>query len=257
MAKTLKRMKSLTWRRNKYLRIAVLLAVFGWAAIFSGREVGIALAALGFMAASAYFQRGKIWGAGALGERKVHEVLQEIPGEIYIVNDLLIPKETGTAQIDHVLISEFGIFCIETKHYSGTLAGGDEYCMHYTQNGSRRVYPPAKQAAEHARALTSLLRQRPEYWEAREKGLSVQPLVVFSGSLRLRYKSSEVPLMKLKDLPKYMEKMSERRILPPRDVATLALFILGSDLEGALLPGDFGQTASDRSMEYPERDLLQ
>jgi len=198
--------------------------------LFSGREVGIALAALVFMAAAAYFQRGKIWGAGASGERHVFETLEKVPGDVYIINDLLIPKDRGTAQIDHVLVSEYGVFCIETKHYSGTLAGNDELCMHYTRNGSRRVHPPAKQAMEHARALRELLSQRPEYWEAKETGFWVQPLVVFSGNVRVRYKSNEVPVMKLKDLLKYIEKISTRKLLPPKHVANLALFILGADM---------------------------
>lgn len=231
MVKTLKRMKSLTRRRNKYLRTALVLLIIGGGAVFSGKEIGVAIAALVFMAAAAYFQRGKIWGAGASGEKSVFEILETIPGEVYIINDLLIPKDRGTAQIDHVLVSEYGVFCIETKNYSGTVAGNDDICMHYNSNGSRRIHPPAQQAMEHARALRTLLSQRPEYWEVQDTGLWVQPVVVFSGNVRLRYKSMEVPVMKLKDLLTYLEKLSQRKLLPPKHVANLALFILGADME--------------------------
>ena len=229
MPRTLKKMKSLSRRRDKYARVALVLFIIGWGAIFSGREVGIAIAALVFMAAAAYFQQGKIWGAGASGEQRVTDVLEALPGEVYIINDLLIQKANGTAQIDHVLISEYGVFCIETKHFSGTLTGDDEHCVHYTQNGSRRINAPAKQSAEHARALRQLLSQRPEYWETPE-GLTVQPIVVFSGNVRLRYKSRNVPVMKLKDLSAYLSEVSPRKILPHRHVINLALFILASDM---------------------------
>ena len=37
----------------------------------------------------------------------------------FLLNNITIPFEDGTTQIDHVLVSTKGIFVIETKHYSG------------------------------------------------------------------------------------------------------------------------------------------
>jgi len=231
VAKILKDMKSLSRRRDRYFRTALIFFITGWGAILTGREIGIAIAALVFMAAAAYVQRGKIWGAGASGENEVISLLEKLPGEVYILNDLLIPKEGGTAQIDHVVIAEYGVFCIETKNYGGTVSGNDDHCVHYTKSGQHRIYSPARQAMDHAKALRKLLAGRPEYWEAGEDGLWVEPLLVFSGpNVRVRYTSRDVAVMKLKDLSEYFAKHSHRKIIPPQHVVNLALHILASDL---------------------------
>ena len=68
-----------------------------------------------------YFLFKKIdWPSrGAIGERTVSEKLQSL-GEHYIVlDDLLIPNAHGDTQIDHVVVSPFGIFVVETKCWSG------------------------------------------------------------------------------------------------------------------------------------------
>lgn len=231
MAKVLKNMQSLNRRRDRYFRTALIFFIAGWGAILSGREIGIALAALVFMAAAAYFQRGKIWGAGAVGETQVMDFLEKLPGEVYILNDLLLPKEGGTAQIDHVVIAEYGVFCIETKNYGGTVAGKDDHCVHYTQSGQSKIPSPAKQTLEHAKALRKLLSQRPEYWEAGADGLWVEPILVFSGAnVRLRYSSRDITVIKLKDLAELFERHAARQLIPPQHVVSLALFILSSDL---------------------------
>src|SRR5436309_1678131 len=39
------------------------------------------------------------------------------------VHDLIIPTSNGTTQIDHVVISVFGIFVVETKNFQGWIFG--------------------------------------------------------------------------------------------------------------------------------------
>ena len=42
----------------------------------------------------------------------------------YLINNITIPtSDGGTTQIDHILVSEYGIFIIETKDYSGWIFG--------------------------------------------------------------------------------------------------------------------------------------
>ena len=42
----------------------------------------------------------------------------------HLINNITIPtSDGGTTQIDHVLVSEYGIFVIETKDYSGWIFG--------------------------------------------------------------------------------------------------------------------------------------
>lgn len=231
MAKVLKSMNSLSRRRDRYFRTSLVFFIAGWGAIFFGREIGLVIAALVFMAAAAYFQRGKIWGAGATGETQVTSLLEKLPGEVYILNDLLIPKEGGTAQIDHVVIAEFGVFCIESKNYGGTVTGKDDHCIHYTQKGKHRIYSPGRQTLDHTKALRKLLAGRPEYWEAGEDGLWVEPMLVFSGpNIRIRYSSSDVTVLKLKNLDEFFEKRVHKKIIPAQHLVNLALHVLASDL---------------------------
>ena len=64
--------------------------------------------------------------AGINGERKVNFVLNRlIEDDEYLLSGLLIPRNIDGAEIDSVLITRKGIFCIETKNWSGTIFGSD------------------------------------------------------------------------------------------------------------------------------------
>lgn len=51
-----------------------------------------------------------------------------------VFNDIVLPRPDGkgTTQIDHVVVSPFGIFVIETKNYAGWIFG-DETSRYWTQ----------------------------------------------------------------------------------------------------------------------------
>ena len=72
---------------------------------------------------------------GEMGEKRVAGILSRLPrGKYLVINDLLVRHANGhTSQIDHVVVSEYGIFLIETKNYTGWIYGGvnSEY---WTQN---------------------------------------------------------------------------------------------------------------------------
>ena len=54
---------------------------------------------------------------GRIGEHRVAHILDRLPKDRYrVINNLLLRTSSGnTTQIDHVVISEYGIFVIETK----------------------------------------------------------------------------------------------------------------------------------------------
>jgi len=61
---------------------------------------------------------------GIIGERLVTSVLSALDSKKYlIINDLMVENEGKTSQIDHVVISNYGIFVIETKNYNGWILG--------------------------------------------------------------------------------------------------------------------------------------
>ena len=70
---------------------------------------------------------------GLVGELKVKLKLKQLPEKEYIVlNDIMLEDENGTHQIDHLVISKYGIFVIEMKNYYGLIIG-DEYKNNWTQ----------------------------------------------------------------------------------------------------------------------------
>ena len=59
---------------------------------------------------------------GKRGENKVKWVIGEtIENEQYVINDLILPNNGSTSQIDHIVINPRGVFVIETKNYSGEM----------------------------------------------------------------------------------------------------------------------------------------
>ena len=73
---------------------------------------------------------GVIWGKldskikGKIGERRVSKVLNKLDSSKYrVINDVLIRTKDKTVQIDHIIVSIYGLFVIETKNYSGNIYG--------------------------------------------------------------------------------------------------------------------------------------
>lgn len=63
---------------------------------------------------------------GKRGEMSVAAILKSLPKNDYLViNDLMLRLGNWTSQIDHVVVSKFGVFVIETKNYQGWISGGE------------------------------------------------------------------------------------------------------------------------------------
>ncbi len=97
---------------------------------------------------------------GFMGEFWTKLELNKLPKDKYIVlNDIMIKKNNGTSQIDHIVISKFGIFVIEMKNYYGLITG-DEYKDKWTQHlGKNKFYfkNPIHQNYGHIKSLEQLL----------------------------------------------------------------------------------------------------
>lgn len=99
---------------------------------------------------------------GARGERQVHNALSSVldEKEYRVLSDLILPIAGGTTQLDHVVLSRFGIFVIETKNMSGWIFGGADQ-QKWTQvqkGGQRRSFQnPLRQNYAHVKAVQSTL----------------------------------------------------------------------------------------------------
>ena len=97
---------------------------------------------------------------GAAGEHWTKEVLNKLPKDKYIVlNNVFIKSNYGTHQIDHVVVSPFGIFSIETKQYNGYIIGNkyDKKWIRYAGNKKYYYENPIRQNYGHVKALSELL----------------------------------------------------------------------------------------------------
>ena len=46
--------------------------------------------------------------------------------EYHLLKNVTLPTEDGTTQIDHIIVSKFGIFVVETKNMKGWIFGGQQ-----------------------------------------------------------------------------------------------------------------------------------
>lgn len=97
---------------------------------------------------------------GELGEHKINIQLDQLPKDCKTLSDLLLPNpksRTGYAQIDHVVISPYGLFVIETKNYNGEIKGG-RTDQQWSLSNRYKMYNPLKQNYGHIKAIESLIK---------------------------------------------------------------------------------------------------
>lgn len=137
---------------------------------------------------------------GKRGEAKIHDVIMQLPNEYYVLDDVVLPTNRGTTQIDHIVVSKYGIFAIETKNYRGDIYGDDDrqewkqiivtevtyskkLWKTYTYVTKNHFYNPVKQAVGHVYRIKENLKEWPY--------LKVVPIVVFTGEAVLKNVKSQ------------------------------------------------------------------
>jgi hypothetical protein len=111
---------------------------------------------------------------GLIGERRVRKQLRRLPEENYkVLNDIILRGKKGTSQVDHLVISPYGIFVIETKNYNGWIHGREdsEYWVQTFYKHKTKFRNPIKQNWSHIYAIKENL---PEY-----KDVPYYPIIVF------------------------------------------------------------------------------
>jgi len=77
----------------------------------------------------------------------------------HVLHNITLPTEDGTTQIDHIIISRYGVFVIETKNMKGWIFGGQNQKF-WTQNIYKQKYTfqnPLHQNYKHTKTLEKLL----------------------------------------------------------------------------------------------------
>jgi Nuclease-related domain len=116
------------------------------------------------------------------GEARLSSELKRrfVAPDYHLLNHVTLRTNNGTTQIDHVLVSRFGIFVIETKDYRGWIfAGpGDRYWTQVLYRAKFRFQNPMRQNRGHVIAIQELLEFLP--------AAVVRPAVVFTGNAEFK-----------------------------------------------------------------------
>ena len=95
--------------------------------------------------------------SGDVGELTLSSVLGSLPDYYHVMDDVLLQTKKGSTQLDHIIVSPFGIFIIETKNHKGMIFG-DCFGQVWTQvlpgRGHFKMYSPVLQNAGHIRHLS-------------------------------------------------------------------------------------------------------
>lgn len=165
------------------------------------------------------------WFKGVIGEFMVNisAKLMLNKDEYHLIKNVTLPTEDGTTQIDHIIVSKYGIFVVETKNMKGWIFGSPNQPT-WTQKIYQHSYKfqnPLRQNYKHVKTIESLL------------GLDdqqVYPVVVFVGGCTFKtempenvtygggyirfIKSKNQPVLAKSEVNELVRKIGEGRLTP-------------------------------------------
>lgn len=118
---------------------------------------------------------------GSIGEGLVKfGAWLRLPAHTYQrVHNVTLPTPTGSTQIDHVFVSRFGIFVVETKHMKGWIFGSANQAQ-WTQKLYKKSFKfqnPLRQNYKHVKVLEELLNVPPA---------TINSVIVFTGDSKFK-----------------------------------------------------------------------
>lgn len=121
------------------------------------------------------------WFKGVVGEFLIRFVSRlALPKTTYhAIHNVTLPTSDGTTQIDHVIVSRYGIFVVETKNMKGWIFGGERQAK-WTQKIFKKSFQfqnPLRQNHKHVKALEAALDVPPEV---------IHSVIVFTGEAKFK-----------------------------------------------------------------------
>lgn len=116
------------------------------------------------------------------GEASISHAIQVnfVPPDFHLLNHITLKLQDGTTQIDHILVSRFGVYVIETKDYNGWIfANAQQATWTQVMWGRRfKFQNPIFQNMRHMQAVKDLLDFLPSS--------TIQSVVVFVGKAEFK-----------------------------------------------------------------------
>lgn len=152
---------------------------------------------------------------GWVGEKTVAAILSRLDRSRYnVINNVVLSRNGKTTQIDHLVISHYGVFVIETKNYKGWILGGEnsEYWIQVIYQWKHKFYNPIRQNAGHVQALKNSLLEFPH--------LKFISIIVFSTRATIKVRAN-IAVIHPYELFSVIDKYSEEIL---SDSATAGVF---------------------------------
>lgn len=172
------------------------------------------------MIASTVYRLFKPQIKGWLGEVGVHLCLKIglDKSSYHIIRDVMLPTDEGTTQIDHIVVSRYGIFMVETKNYAGWIFGTEREAT-WTQKIHRYTKSfqnPLRQNYHHIKTLEELTGIPEEYFRTvvvfgggATFKKAVPPGVVYPSEVARYVRSHQEVIIKDEQVPEIVEAIAE------------------------------------------------
>lgn len=146
------------------------------------------------------------WFKGLVGETQT-ELTQRLlldSEQYHFFHDILIPDDQGSTQIDHVIVSKYGVFVVETKRRDGWIYGteSDEKWRWVFFNKKGSFQNPLRQNYRHTKSLAKYLQINHD---------KIHSLVVFWGKCEFKTQMPERVVKGFLNYKNYIK--SKNRIL--------------------------------------------
>ncbi len=145
---------------------------------------------------------------GKIGEFWIGRYLRDLDQNEYkVFHNLLIERKNGkTSQIDHVIVSPYGIFVIETKNFKGWIFGSEksQYWTQVIYKRKHKFYNPIHQNYGHIKVIEEVLREKID--------VPIISIIAFSQRATLKsidVQADNVKVIYDKDIVRTIEQYSE------------------------------------------------
>ena len=126
------------------------------------------------------------WFKGVLGEWQVNLLIKFFldKNDYHLIKNVTLPTDDGTTQIDHIIVSKYGIFVVETKNMKGWIFGSPNQ-KQWTQQifkHKSKFQNPLHQNYKHVKTLEACLNSKND---------SIFSVIIFIGDSTFKTKMPE------------------------------------------------------------------
>ncbi len=200
---------------------------------------------------------------GKTGEATIAIILKKLEKEDYIVlNNVMLDvselagTKINTSQIDHVVVSKYGIYPIETKNYKGWITGNENsdkwtQTIYKTKN---QFMNPIKQNYGHVKALEALIKENASRCDL-TGDIPIYPIVAFSGDANLKVKTEKFDVVYWSQLVSTIKKHSTEEVITKDQMYLIADLLSESNIDSKENRKEHIQSIRNEEIVKHEKEL--